>query len=488
MGKGQQEGISWDAWISQEVGVRLLIVENPIGMTEVVNKWLEGCCQILEFPWEAQEWEDVDVDGEVGGACEGENNGEEVAVGDPTLGKDNAEDCLRVGAKNGEGSVTLRWDNGDTFSGSFEDGVRSGWGCVTSKSKGIASLTGDWQSGLLTGRGTISRDDSSKLEGRFKGSQMHGLARRTEVKKFRTFRQQVTWLGRFKGGKPTGRIWEWKEGGGWLIGFAAANGRVSGEAAFLFPDLRTALVGRWNEDGQMASGRKATLESAVCKNGICAPQFSVPDGPEVSHSRSTQHSIGPAPLVPDPYESSTVEVRCSQVEGGGEGLYARRSLAKGEIVAFYNGIRLPPEHREGTPESWETSGYKIFANTGEVWGERMDIPVSHLETSSYSATLGHKVNHCFVYNCTEWFFDHPRHGLIPCTRATRDIAAGEELFLHYGYDPRNCPSWYREALDVFLDKNPDLTEEEVANPERMEEEKRPFYNQMSFGLDNGCDR
>ena len=32
----------------------------------------------------------------------------------------------------------------------------------------------------------------------------------------------------------------------------------------------------------------------------------------------------------------------------------------------------------------------------------MDIPVSHLETSSYSATLGHKVNHCFVYNCTEW--------------------------------------------------------------------------------------
>ena len=28
---------------------------------------------------------------------------------------------------------------------------------------------------------------------------------RTEVKKFRTFRQQVTWLGRFKSGKPTGR-------------------------------------------------------------------------------------------------------------------------------------------------------------------------------------------------------------------------------------------------------------------------------------------
>ena len=42
-----------------------------------------------------------------GGACEGKNKEEEV-VGDPTLGKDNAEDCVRVGAKNGEGSVTLR--------------------------------------------------------------------------------------------------------------------------------------------------------------------------------------------------------------------------------------------------------------------------------------------------------------------------------------------------------------------------------------------
>ena len=36
-------------------------------------------------------------------------------------------------------------------------------------------------------------------------------------------------------------------------------------------------------------------------------------------------------------------------------------------LEFYQ-IRLPPEHREGVPESWETSGYKIFANTGEVVG------------------------------------------------------------------------------------------------------------------------
>ena len=32
------------------------------------------------------------------------------------------------------------------------------------------------------------------------------------------------------------------------------------------------------------------------------------------------------------------QVRSSQVDGGGEGLYARRNLVKGEIVAFYNGV------------------------------------------------------------------------------------------------------------------------------------------------------
>jgi len=141
-------------------------------------------------------------------------------------------------------------------------------------------------------------------------------------------------------------------------------------------------------------------------------------------------------------------------------------------------VRLPPEDRHG-PENWETSGYKIFANTGEVWGERFDIPESLVSTSEYCATLGHKINHSFIYNCTEWFFHHPRHGLIPCTRTTREVLEGEELFLHYGYDPRNCPTWYRLELDLFLETHPELTEEEAANPERMEKLERPFYSELS---------
>ena len=37
------------------------------------------------------------------------------------------------------------------------------------------------------------------------------------------------------------------------------------------------------------------------------------------------------------------------------------------------------------------------------------------------------------------FVEHPRHGLVPCAVARVDVEEGEELFLHYGYDPLNCP-------------------------------------------------
>ena len=74
-------------------------------------------------------------------------------------------------------------------------------------------------------------------------------------------------------------------------------------------------------------------------------------------------------------------------------------------------------------------------------GERLDLPGELVQLEHYCATLGHKINHSFHYNCTEWFFQHPRHGLIPSVVATQHIPAGAELCLHYGYDPRNCPDW-----------------------------------------------
>ena len=108
---------------------------------------------------------------------------------------------------------------------------------------------------------------------------------------------------------------------------------------------------------------------------------------------------------------------------------------------------MPPKF--GRNECWDNSAYKIFTNTNEVHGERLDLPGELVQLEHYCATLGHKINHSFHYNCTEWFFQHPRHGLIPSVVATQHIPAGAELCLHYGYDPRNCPDWY-EAKQYLL--------------------------------------
>ena len=240
------------------------------------------------------------------------------------------------------------------------------------------------------------------------------------------------------------------------------------DCAFLYPDLETALLGSW-EGGTMVAARPALLSSLAIEGGVAVPSFCPQPGPTVCYSLSTEHSVGPQPLVGDPYEARMVGVRGSQVEGGGEGLYALRDIREGEVVAFYNGVRLPYE--PGQKEVWETSGYKIFVNADHSSGERIDLPGELAETGYYCATLGHKMNHSFEYNCAEWFFEHPRHGTVPCAVARTAVAAGQELLLHYGYDPANCPEWYRQAMAAFLADRPELAVENIASPDYREKNR-----------------
>ncbi len=53
-----------------------------------------------------------------------------------------------------------------------------------------------------------------------------------------------------------------------------------------------------------------------------------------------------SPLLRDPYESRTVEVRPSRVAGGGEGLFARIRIEPNTVMAFYNGQRVAPRKAE----------------------------------------------------------------------------------------------------------------------------------------------
>ena len=66
------------------------------------------------------------------------------------------------------------------------------------------------------------------------------------------------------------------------------------------------------------------------------------------------------PLVPDPYETSMVEVRQSSVPGAEEGLFARRDVVPDTVLAFYNGVRS--QRKKDGPTTWqnEANAYKIF--------------------------------------------------------------------------------------------------------------------------------
>ena len=191
-----------------------------------------------------------------------------------------------------------------------------------------------------------------------------------------------------------------------------------------FNVCRTALVGEYKQGVAVSVAPASLSHVTMSLEGVASPHWRLaPDCVSRGLSLATSASVGAWPLVRDPYEEATVRVEASSVPGGGEGLVTVRPVRSGEIVAFYNGVRLP--YVPGEKENWETSGYKIFINADHASGERVDLPGELVNLDNYSATLGHKMNHSFDYNCTEWFFAHPIHGIIPCARAARDLGPGQ---------------------------------------------------------------
>ena len=188
------------------------------------------------------------------------------------------------------------------------------------------------------------------------------------------------------------------------------------------------------------------------------------------------------PALPDPLEAALVTVRTSQLEGGGEGLYALRDVKAGTLVSFYNGLRMTAE--EQSPNDGQD-----FAIVVE-WEERrlpfpfpwlnvedhMDLPPEYQSLDCYSATLAHKINHSFLPNCRYVFriisktlipdcgglmarwsnMSHPCYGLLPVLRTIEEVPAGRELTVHYqlnmqvaGYQVVGVDSLIRNYFGIF---------------------------------------
>ena len=72
------------------------------------------------------------------------------------------------------------------------------------------------------------------------------------------------------------------------------------------------------------------------------------------------------------------------------------------------------------------------------------IPQAYWSTSNFRATLGHKVNHSFMFAKSKFSsVYHPRFGNIKSVVATSNITKGEEIFVNYGYSKISAvPEWY----------------------------------------------
>ena len=171
------------------------------------------------------------------------------------------------------------------------------------------------------------------------------------------------------------------------------------------------------------------------------------------------------PLLPDPYESEFVYVKNSLIAGANEGLFAKRKLLKGQVCAFYNGVKIP---------LWEVNrrNWSLNENTislrGGYWV--IDVPPHWSDCAKYCASLGHKANHCFEPSPEETNNSkeinnrnssgtknsstlrrnaeyapcfHPRFGSIKCVRAVVYIEKDDEILVDYGYDSKHQPKWYR---------------------------------------------
>jgi histone-lysine N-methyltransferase SETD7 len=133
---------------------------------------------------------------------------------------------------------------------------------------------------------------------------------------------------------------------GWYVGGCNRVGRVTGDAVvYLYPDLKTALVGRWSNDC-LRSAVLATVVGLETREGMPFPMVERVAGEATVFTAdvSGYTNICRQPLLADPYEAARVMVARSTLPEGQEGLFAKRNLLAGQVVAFYNGIRFHDCH------------------------------------------------------------------------------------------------------------------------------------------------
>ena len=109
---------------------------------------------------------------------------------------------------------------------------------------------------------------------------------------------------------------------------------------FLYPDMKTALVGQF-EENIMIIGKEARVVAERCNDGIKEIQLSKveSDAPTFKYRAPGKTFIGDQPTKMDPYEKRFVYIGNSVL--GDDGLFARKDIKAKELFSYYSGIFRP---------------------------------------------------------------------------------------------------------------------------------------------------
>lgn len=260
-----------------------------------------------------------------------------------------------------KGHCSAFLQSGFELNGKWRNGKREGPGLICGpalEKRGIQIIWGKYKAGYLTGPAKVTLlNGNCTLEGNFIDGKLHGPVLGLSS------RGRLAWAGIFKHGRPYGSHWRGLEGGVFQYGHVGPKGLFSGRKnAFLYPDLKTALYGKF-KNGRMTETVPVNVKEVFLeKTGtILRIKFSKPDfcAPTYKFWPSSLNVVAVPPLLEDPYEQKYVYAgKSSMSDHAGDGLFLKRDVPANTTIAFYNGIRVRP----GEPAPYVSTGYQIFVD------------------------------------------------------------------------------------------------------------------------------
>ena len=316
----------------------------------------------------------------------------------------------------------------------------------------LHSMEGTFVEGMPNGLVTLTYCNGVRFQTIFHAGVPYGLV-------LGHFKQMIIWVGRWIEGETVESVCSVEPDGGCILTGETQNGENTGpDMVFLYPDLVTGLRGQW-QDGTMIKAREVTVNCIDILNDKIRLSCSSMTGPEFEFAPSGAKDFGISdPLIEDPYEQKYIFVRDSEMESGGQGVYAKENLPKGVIAAVFNGFRIALGSgcnlTEGITEEekvYERLSYNIHMPEDEDFF--IDLPPEKADLKVYCGSLGHKVNHSFLPNCMFGTMYHPRWGRVRTVETIKEVKMGQELLVDYGYDLMRSPEWYKALWTKELGKD-----------------------------------